>query len=76
MKKNKVFVISCAIFLILLLLAIPFHIDSTKQILDHQHNEEFRGFHMGEDEDTRRFQPRQYIKVNKQKQIEIIEEEL
>ncbi|MBU9722538.1 MULTISPECIES: hypothetical protein [Bacillaceae] len=61
MKNRVVYIISSFIFLVMLAIAIPFHLDVTNQIVGKQMEErDIQGLFLG-DRRERKFQPREYI---------------
>ncbi|UCZ54456.1 hypothetical protein LGQ02_06745 [Bacillus shivajii] len=65
--KKRVYLYSACIFIGLVAVATPFHIQSTNQIVERQLDDDgIRGFFFMEDrlEDIK-FQPREYIQVDK-----------
>ncbi|SDY50385.1 hypothetical protein SAMN05421736_102125 [Evansella caseinilytica] len=69
MNKKKVFVVPCAIFVILFLSALPFHYQVTEKIVEKQNmDQDVRGLFLGDDQiGDRRFRPREYIQVESRK---------
>jgi len=65
MKNKTKYIISIAIFAVILISGAAGHIILTKAMIETEHEEtEYQGFFLGELwTDTPKFQPRQYIKV-------------
>ncbi|MBU9713372.1 hypothetical protein [Evansella tamaricis] len=60
---NKKIVYACSVFLLLLFIALPFHLDATNQIVGKQiHEDEIHGLIFGENRKDRKFRPREYIR--------------
>ncbi|UTR09321.1 hypothetical protein MM300_15625 [Evansella sp. LMS18] len=68
MKNNKTYTVSAAVFVVLLLSAVPFHISANNQIIERQTSEEnIESFFIGgRPLEDLKFQPREYIQVDKQ----------
>ncbi|MFA9558816.1 hypothetical protein ACERII_16020 [Evansella sp. AB-rgal1] len=74
MKNNKFsYSISLTIFVAILAVAIPFHLDATNNIVDKQTiNEDIGGFFVDENGvRDKRFSPRQYIQHNQQEERQL-----
>ncbi|MDG5786509.1 hypothetical protein QA612_03330 [Evansella sp. AB-P1] len=76
MKKKFSYTVSMFIFLLMVLMALPFHQDSTNRIIERQNvNQEIGGFFLTEDQKReKRFKPREYIHKQEQLQPNIIED--
>ncbi|MCD8511104.1 MAG: hypothetical protein LRY73_15390 [Bacillus sp. (in: Bacteria)] len=67
MNNRKVYTISAFIFIVMLSVALPFHLETTNEIVNKQSQDEsISGFFFGENgRRESRFQPREYIQRSK-----------
>lgn len=75
MNTRKTSIISMTIFIILVVFAIPLHMDSMNQIIQRQEGQKgIKGFILEEKNDAR-FKPRQYIQIEFPQQVEPLDQE-
>ncbi|WP_142303592.1 hypothetical protein [Evansella halocellulosilytica] len=67
--KKRVYVYSACVFIGLVAVATPFHIQSTNQMIERQYNDDgIRGFiYDGEHLEDIKFQPREYIQIDRER---------